>query len=141
MSGWLRRNPRAERTAPANTTVANQPRNRIERPGWAGYAAAILVSALGHAGFLAFALLILPNWLHSATVAPPSMTVKIVDNIPAGDLGTHLPKLASRKKPEPEEVAKADEPRPPEEKPPEPPKPDDKDAVALNTIGPTPTPT
>jgi len=69
------------------------------------------------------------------------MTVKIVDNIPAGDLGTHLPKLAGHKKPQPEEVAKADEPRPPEEKPPEPPKPDDKDAVALNTIGPTPTPT
>jgi periplasmic protein TonB len=122
--------------------VANQPRNRIERPGWAGYAAAILVSALGHAGFLVFALLILPNWLHSATVAPPSMTVKIVDNIPAGDLGTHLPKLAGHKKPPPEEVAKADEPQPPEEKPPEPVKPDDdKNAIALNTLGPTPTPT
>ncbi len=101
-----------------------------------------MVSALGHAGFLAFALLVLPNWLHSATVPPPSMTVKIVDNIPAGDLGTHLPKLAGHKKPPPEEVAKADEPPPPEEKPPEPPKPDnDKNAVALNTIGPTPTPT
>lgn len=101
-----------------------------------------MVSALGHTGFLAFALLVLPNWLHSATVPPPSMTVKIVDNIPAGDLGTHLPKLAGHKKPPPEEVAKADEPPPPEEKPPEPPKPDnDKNAVALNTIGPTPTPT
>ena len=31
------------------------------------------------------------------------MTVKIVDNIPAGDLGTHLPKLHN----EPEQVAKA----------------------------------
>jgi len=123
--------------------VANEPRNRSERPGWSGYVLAIVVSALGHAGFLAFALLILPQWLHSATVAPPSMTVKIVDKIPAGDLGTHLPKLAGHKKPPPpEEVAKADEPPPPEEKPPEPPKPDDdKNAVALNTVGPTPTPT
>ena len=53
------------------------------------------------------------------------MTVKIVDNIPAGDLGTHLPKLSGHK--EPEQVAKAEvkpeEPPPPEEKPPPPPEP------------------
>ncbi len=116
-----------------------------ERPGWAGYIAAIAVSALGHIGVLAFALLVLPNWLHSATVEPPSMTVKIVDNIPAGDLGTHLPKLHN----EPEQVAKAEvkpeKPPPPEEvkppPPPEPPKPDDKGAVSLNSPAVLPTPT
>lgn len=126
-----------------------QPYSDDERPGWAGYVAAIVASALGHVGIVAFCLLVLPNWLHSATVVPPSMTVKIVDNIPAGDLGTHLPKLSGRK--EPEQVAKAevkpDVPPPPEEKPPPPPEPpkpdDDKNAVSLKaaTTVPTPTPT
>jgi TonB family protein len=107
---------------------------------------AIFVSALGHAGLLAFALLVLPNWLHSATVDNPAMTVKIVDDIPAGDLGTHLPKLSGRNSPQPEQLAKAEvkteEPPPPEEKPPEPPKPDDdKNAISLGAPGPTPTPT
>ncbi len=130
---------------PASTTVERPALSDNERPGWAGYIAAIAVSALGHVGFLAFALLVLPNWLHSATVEPPSMTVKIVDNIPAGDLGTHLPKLHK----EPEQVAKAEvkpeEPPPPEEvkppPPPEPPKPDDKGAVSLNSPAAMPTPT
>ena len=106
-----------------------------------------MVSALGHIGFLAFALLVLPNWLHSETVAPPAMTVKIVDNIPAGDLGTHLPKLSGRNPPEPEQVAKAEvkpeQPPPPEEKPPPPPEPpkpeDEKNALSLKGPGPTPT--
>jgi TonB family protein len=118
----------------------------VERPGWSGYIAAIFVSALGHVGVLAFALLVLPNWLHSATVDNPAMTVKIVDDIPAGDLGTHLPKLSGHNKPEPEQLAKAEvkpeEPPPPEEKPPEPPpaKPeDDKNTVSLAAPGPTPT--
>lgn len=125
--------------------MARQPHSNNERPGWSGYIAAITVSALGHIGFLAFALLILPNWLHSATVEPPSMTVKIVNNIPAGDLGTHLPKLSGHK--EPEQIAKAEvkpEEPPPEEKPPppEPPKPqDDKNAVSLNSPAAKPTPT
>jgi protein TonB len=124
--------------------VENRPHSGNERPGWSGYIAAIAVSAVGHVGFLAFALLVLPNWLHSATVAPPSMTVKIVDNIPAGDLGTHLPKLHK----EPVQVAKAEakpeEPPPPEEKPPLPPEPkpeDDKNAVSLNSPAAKPTPT
>ncbi len=128
------------------------PRNDNERPGWGGYVAAIVVSALGHIGVLAFALLVLPNWLHSETVEPPAMTVKIVDNIPAGDLGTHLPKLSGYKQPEPEQVAKAEvkpeEPPPPEAPPPpELPKPaDDKNAVSLKNspkdspFTPTPTP-
>ena len=73
------------------------------------------------------------------------MTVKIVDDIPAGDLGTHLPKLAGHNNPEPEQLAKAEvkpqQPPPPEEKPPPPPPPeDDKNSVSLNAPGPTPTP-
>jgi TonB family protein len=124
--------------------VAKQTHKLTERPGWSGYAVAIVVSALGHVGFLVFALLILPNWLHSDAAPPPAMTVKIVDNIPAGDLGTHLPKL--HKPPAPEQVAKEevkpDEPPPPEEKPPQPPKPDndDKNAISLSSPVPTPTP-
>jgi protein TonB len=131
--------------------VENRPHSDNERPGWGGYIAAIVVSALGHAGLLAFALLVLPNWLHSETVDNPSMTVKIVDNIPAGDLGTHLPKLAGHNKPPPpEQVAKAEvkpetppeTPPPPEQPPPPPPKvEDDKNAVSLNKTGPTETPT
>jgi TonB family protein len=106
---------------------------------------AIVVSAIGHIAFLVFAFLILPNWLHSDAAPPPAMTVKIVDNIPAGDLGTHLPKL--HKAPEPEQVAKEEvkpeEPSPPEVKPPEPPKPndDDKNAISLASAVATPTPT
>ena len=128
--------------------MENRPHSDNERPGWGGYIAAIVASALGHAGLLAFALLVLPNWLHSETVDNPSMTVKIVDNIPAGDLGTHLPKLAGHNKPPPpEQVAKAEvKPEtPPETPPPEqspPPKADDdKNAVSLNKTGPTETPT
>jgi len=72
------------------------------------------------------------------------MTVKIVDKLPAGDLGTHLPRLHK----EPEQLAKAEvkpeEPPPPAEKPPpppEPPKPDDKGAFSLNSPAAKPTPT
>ena len=126
--------------------MAKQTHKLNERPGWGGYVVAIVVSALGHVGFLAFAFLILPNWLHSDAAPPPAMTVKIVDNIPAGDLGTHLPKL--HKAPEPEQVAKEEvkpeEPPPPEEKPPEPPAPkpeDDKNAISLASAVATPTPT
>ena len=127
--------------------MARPTRKLSERPGWGGYAVAIVVSALGHAGFLAFAFLILPNWLHSDAAPPPAMTVKIVDNIPAGDLGTHLPKL-HKEPPPPEQIAKEEvkpeEPPPPEVKPPEPPPPkpeDDKNAISLASAVATPTPT
>ena len=129
----------------ASTTVAKQTRNLSERPGWAGYVVAIAVSAVGHIAFLAFAFLILPNWLRSDAAPPPAMTVKIVDNIPAGDLGTHLPKL--HREPPQEQIAKEEikpeEPPPPEAKPPEPPKPndDDKNAISLSSPVATPTPT
>ena len=65
-----------------------------ERPARGGYALAISVSALAHVGAAIFVFFILPAYLDSNPPQPPSYTVKIVDNIPAGDLGTHLPTLA-----------------------------------------------
>ena len=68
-----------------------------------GYAWAIAISALGHAAFLFLALFALPRWFVSETTPPPAYTVNIVDNIPAGDLGTHtLPPLAGGNPAEPE---------------------------------------
>jgi TonB family protein len=70
--------------------------------------------------------------------------VKIVDTLPAGDLGTHLPRLDA---PKPREHKRAEEAAPEESKPPPPkitPPDNDKEAIALNTKGlesPTPTPT
>lgn len=112
------------------------------RPG-RGFAGAIAVSALGHAALAAFIFLVVPQFLSARTPPPPSYTVKIVDSLPAGDLGTHLPKLASRS-----EAAKAQPPaaQPPtavSEPRPEAPPPaveNDKNAIALNDITPTPTP-
>jgi protein TonB len=122
------------------------PRHNDERPAPWGYIAAIVVSALGHAGLLAFVFLVMPRLFHADESPPPSYTVKIVDNLPAGDLGTHLPRLASRHRPRPARHAKAEKPR--LEKPrPEPPRlanEPDKNAIALNTrklATPTPTPT
>ena len=123
-------------------------------PKKSGYAAAILISALGHAALAVLLLVVLPSYLRAPRSEPPSYTVKIVDNIPAGDLGSHLPRL-SRPKPEvqPKPEAKPEpKPEPPKQepqvtKPPPPPPPDnDKNAIALNEIKPTrridtPTPT
>lgn len=128
--------------------MAISPHSDVARPGWSGYVAAVVVSALAHVGLLTFALFVMPQWLHSATVDNPAMTVKIVDNIPAGDLGTHLPKLSGHN--EPEQVARADikpdqpndNPPPLEATSPPPAKPDeDKSAVTLNSPGATPTST
>lgn len=81
---------------------------------------------------------------------PPAYTVKVVDNIPAGDLGTRLPQLnderqEAREEPSPPEEPEQ-EPKPPEAKPeakpPPPPIENDKNAIALSTkAAPTPTPT
>jgi TonB family protein len=124
------------------------PRDNQDRPGWLGYSAAIAASALLHAGIVVFALFVMPNLLHSETAPPPTYTVKIVDNIPAGDLGTHLPKLSGHRKPPPQQMAKAEIPKPEEPKveapktpPPPPPANEDKNAVALKTAAATPTPT
>jgi TonB family protein len=115
-----------------------------------GYAGAIVVSALGHAAFLYLVLFALPRWFTSEATPPPAYTVKIVDNLPAGDLGSHLPKLSHHHRTE-----ASDNPQP-EEKPPEQnhekPPPDsggpkieasnsDRNALALNiTASPVATP-
>src|SRR5262249_12940880 len=75
---------------------------------------------------------------------PPSYTVKIVDSLPAGDLGTHLPRL-SQNRVEHHEVAPPEvihREAPTSITPPPPPLPDnDKEAIALNTVhSPNPTP-
>jgi TonB family protein len=120
-----------------------------ERSGL-GYALAILLSAIGHAGLALLVLVVLPNLIKNQQKEPPVYTVKIFDSLPAGDLGTHLPRLSHHTHRAAE--AKAN---PAEEKPPvvEHPKTElpifsnDKNALALNTITspvlatPTPTPT
>jgi periplasmic protein TonB len=109
-----------------------------------GYVAAIIASALGHALFIFVILVVLPGLL-SPKPPPPSYTVKIVDALPAGDLGTHLPRLNQRAA-EPPKVAPpkvANHEAPTSITTPPPPPPDnDKDLMALNTThSPTPTPT
>jgi len=73
--------------------VASRDHNGDENPSRLGYFAAIFVSALGHAAIFAFVFFIAPRFLHPEEAAPPAYTVKIVDNVPAGDLGTHLPRI------------------------------------------------
>ncbi|HKD69288.1 MAG TPA: cell envelope integrity protein TolA [Candidatus Binataceae bacterium] len=114
------------------------------------YAAAIGVSALVHVVFLYLVLFVLPRWLTAEETPPPAYTVAIVDNLPAGDLGMHLPPLRGA-----HHKGKA-APPPEEENPPEasreepPPKPGankieapdtDRNAIALNSTRPTEVPT
>ena len=77
-----------------------------DRSSRLGYAGAIILSALGHAVFFALVLVILPAYFHHPDTTPPGYTVKIVDNIPAGDLGTHLPRL-TQDQPHPEHRTRA----------------------------------
>jgi TonB family protein len=128
--------------------VAAPDRNDDAAPSRLGYSAAIVVSALGHLGLFALVFFVAPRYLHQPDAPPPAYTVKIVDNIPAGDLGTHLPKInrhhteeaKAEPKPKPEEPkVKVEAPKPPELAP-----NDDKKALALNTKKldtPTETPT
>jgi TonB family protein len=123
--------------------VENPGHNGEERPRLGGYIWAILVAAFAHAGLIAFAVFIAPGWLRSEDRTPPSYTVKIVDTLPAGDLGTHLPRLDA---PKPRERKRAEKPLPEEPKPPPKitPPDNDKEAIALNSMrleSPTPTPT
>jgi TonB family protein len=127
--------------------VASPTNNRTEGPRRAGYLVAILVSALGHVGLFVAVFFLAPLWLHSEDLTPPAYTVKIVDALPAGDLGSHLPRLARRTteiKPSesPKEEPPVEEQKPPEQKPPA---DEDKNAIALNTKSleatPTQTPT
>ncbi|MFZ0678415.1 TonB family protein [Candidatus Binatus sp.] len=130
--------------------MASRDHNGDENPSRLGYFAAIFVSALGHVAIFAFVFFIAPRLLHPAEAAPPAYTVKIVDNIPAGDLGTHLPRINRHAANE----SKADASKTQESKvKTEPPKPEklalneDKNALKINakpadepTETPTPTP-
>jgi len=127
--------------------VASRDHNGDENPSRLGYFAAIFVSALGHIAIFAFVFFIAPRFLRPAEAAPPAYTVKIVDNIPAGDLGTHLPRINRHSANE----SKAEASKPEESKvKTEAPKPeklalnDDKNALKINTKPtdePTETPT
>jgi periplasmic protein TonB len=126
--------------------VAAPDRNEDAGPSRAGYFAAIIVSAIGHIALFALVFFVVPRYLRQPEAPPPAYTVKIVDNIPAGDLGTHLPRInrhrseESKAQPKPEEPkVKVEAPKPPELAP-----NDDKNALALNTKkldSPTETPT
>lgn len=109
-----------------------------DRSSSLGYAGAIILSALGHAVFFALVLVILPAYFRHPDTTPLGYTVKIVDNIPAGDLGTHLPRL-TQDQPHPKHPKPALE----QHKTPPPSAPDnDKTVIALNAgYTPTPTPT
>ncbi len=123
--------------------MAAPDRNRDEGQSRAGYFGAIVVSALGHGAVFALIFFVAPRYLHQPDAPPPAYTVKIVDNIPAGDLGTRLPRInrhhadESKAQPKPEEPKVKVEPPKPELAP-----NDDKNALALNTLTtPTETPT
>jgi len=142
--------------------VPSPDHNGDDKPSRLGYFAAIFVSALGHVAIFAFVFFIAPRFLHPADAAPPAYTVKIVDNIPAGDLGTHLPRInrhtADEPKgapPKPQESKVKTEPPPktelalndtdknafnikPTDAPTETPTPTPEPTVALPTIEPTP---
>jgi TonB family protein len=112
-----------------------------DRPSRAGYLIAVAVSAIVHVAIVVFVLFIVPKLFGSETPPPLSYSVKIVDSIPPGDLGTRLPAINSEP-PAPERHAtKPEEPPPPAKARPTPPLPVDKNAIALNTLKQTPTPT
>jgi TonB family protein len=112
-----------------------------DRPKRAGYLLAVAVSAIAHIGIVIFVLFVLPKLFEAETQTPPSYSVKIVDSIPAGDLGTRLPSINGAPL-QPEHVTKP-EPAPPLPAKAQPlaPPPADKDAIALNTLKSSPTPT
>jgi TonB family protein len=115
--------------------------SRDDRASRLSYVAAIIVSALGHALFFFVILVVLPSLLSSKT-PPPSYTVKIVDSLPAGNLGTHLPQLSQEAaKPHPAPTIKAVHREPPTSITTPPPPDNDKNVIALNTNhSPSPTP-
>ncbi len=89
--------------------MASPDHNGDEQPSRLGYFAAIFVSALGHAAIFAFVFFIAPRFLQTPDAAPPAYTVKIVDNIPAGDLGTHLPRINRHHDEESKAASKSEE--------------------------------
>ncbi|MGO9057128.1 MAG: TonB family protein [Candidatus Binataceae bacterium] len=126
---------------------------RVKERAGLGYAGAIAISALAHAAFIYLVLFALPRWFVPETTPPPAYSVNIVDNIPAGDLGTHtLPPLSGGNPSEPEEPPEPEEKEhePPKVEPPAPStaieaKNEDSNAFALNkptaTVEATPEPT
>ena len=129
--------------------MAAPDRNEDEAPSRLGYFAAIIVSALGHLGLFGLVFFVAPRYLHQPDAPPPAYTVKIVDNIPAGDLGTHLPRINRHRSEEAKAESKPEEPKVKVEapKPPDLAPNDDKNVLALNTkletatATPTPEPT
>jgi periplasmic protein TonB len=113
-----------------------------DKPSRWGFFAAIIVSAAAHVAFFILVLVILPGYLYSEKAPPPAYTVKIVDQLPAGDLGTHLPRLAhERRHAEEHQRPEQSQPKPPEPATPLIPPKEDKNVIALNTKPGTPTPT
>lgn len=102
-----------------------------------GFFAAISASALVHAGLVVLLLFVLPQLLRVSPVEPPAYTVQILNNLPAGDLGTHpLPPLHKK--------IERSEPPPEQQKSPSmiiPPIEPDPNAIALNEQPATATPT
>jgi TonB family protein len=111
-----------------------------DRSSRLGYAGAIILSALGHAAFFALVFFILPAYFRHPDTPAPSYTVKIVDNIPAGDLGTHLPRL-TQDHPHPDHRSEQPKPVVEQHKPPPPPPPDIAKTVIAFNMGASPTPT
>jgi TonB family protein len=113
--------------------------NKNDRPARWGYIAAIIVAAVGHGAFFFLVLVIIPRLMKKA--APlAAYTVKVVDSIPAGDLGTHLPRLSQDRR-HPDTPPR--QPEKPKATPPPPPIPENphEEAIALNSLHTTPTPT
>jgi len=104
---------RPRRGREVRASVAAPDRNDDGAPSRTGYFAAIIVSALGHLALFALVFFVAPRYLHQPDAPPPAYTVKIVDNIPAGDLGTHLPPINRHKteEPKPESQPKPEEPK------------------------------
>lgn len=113
-----------------------------DRQSRIGYIAAVVVSAIAHVGVIIFVLFVVPRLFRSETPPPAAYTVKIVDSLPAGDLGTRLPRINRAQPPPPPDrrAAKPVETPPPAKPQPTPPPDNDKNAIALNTR-PTPVPT
>lgn len=107
--------------------MASRDHNGDERPSRLGYFAAIFVSGLGHAAIFVFVFFVAPRLLEAPAAAPPAYTVKIVDNVPAGDLGTHLPRLNQHHAEEHKAAPKPKEPKVKTEPP--------RNAIALNEPG------
>src|ERR1700686_4218673 len=97
----------------AGRSVAAPGLSRDDRRSRSGYLIAVVVSAIAHVGVVIFVLFVVPRLFASEATAPPSYTVKIVDNIPAGDPGTRLPAINGEVPPPPERHAAKPEPTPP----------------------------